>query len=94
MSDEVARIDKNYDKTQLGVVDATKTANEEIRKIRTTDKGAVKVDTGAGLLGSLLKVTEESSHFLKDILVELKINNKILNEVHDLNVTELDVKQK
>lgn len=30
--------------------------------------------------------------YLKEVVNQLKINNKILNEVHDLNVTELDIK--
>ena len=37
------------------------------------------------------KVIEEHSHLLKDILIELRINNKILSEGFDIEVTERDL---
>jgi len=46
----------------------------------------------AGPQGESDKVADVNSLILKDILVELKINNQILNEVHDLDVNERDIK--
>ena len=37
--------------------------------------------------------SEETKPTLKEMLLELKINNKILNEVHDLTVNEQDVER-
>ena len=98
MADEVARKDDNSVNTGIGVADAkdTKTEKkEEIRKIRVTDKGAVKVDTGASLTGigsDALKVIDENSRLLNEMIIQQKITNVILNEVHDLEVNELDIK--
>ena len=49
--------------------------------------------TESGLKGDSLKVIEENSNLLKEIIIQLKINNYILNEVHDLNVTEKDIRK-
>jgi len=45
----------------------------------------------SGPKGESAKVVEVNSHLLRNILVELRITNKILNEVHDLSVNEQDV---
>ena len=39
------------------------------------------------------KVIEENSHILKEILVELKINNQILMETFEIEITKIDLKQ-
>ena len=39
-----------------------------------------------------LKTSDTNTHLLKEVIKLLKINNQILNEVHDLNVNELDLK--
>jgi len=44
-----------------------------------------------GKKGESLKVTSEEGLLLQQILLELKIVVKILNEVHDLNVNERDL---
>ena len=41
-----------------------------------------------------LTTVDANTDLLKDILVELRITNRILNEVYDLNVTQLDLKDK
>ena len=41
-----------------------------------------------------LTTVDANTDLLKDILVELRITNRILNEVHDLTVTQLDLKDK
>ena len=41
-----------------------------------------------------LTTTDANTDLLKDILVELRITNAILNEVYDLNVTQLDLRNK
>ena len=46
----------------------------------------------SGAKGDSLKVVSDQEYLLKSILIQLKINNKILNEVHDLNVNEQDIK--
>ena len=46
----------------------------------------------SGIEGDSLKVLEENSKLLKEIILELKVNNYILNEVHGLNVDEKDIK--
>ena len=38
------------------------------------------------------KVIEENSHLMKDVLVELKITNKILMETFEVEITERDLK--
>ena len=43
-------------------------------------------------IGESSKVVEENSKLLKEVIIELKINNRILNEVHDLDVNEQDIK--
>lgn len=88
MGDERARRDANAIPTQLGVTD-----KDEIRKIRTTDKGKVQVDTGAGLIEDSLKVIDEHNHLLKEILVELKINNQYLSQITGDKVKESDIEK-
>ena len=52
------------------------------------------IEIGAsGIRGDSLKVLEDQSYLLEEILIELKINNYILNEVHDMNVTEKDIRK-
>ena len=41
-----------------------------------------------------LITVDENTELLKDILVELRITNRILNEVYDLDVTQLDLRNK
>jgi len=63
----------------------------------------VKTQRDISLTAEELAASEETAVSTKDILirvedlfkqlvVEFKINNKILNEVHDLEVNELDIK--
>jgi len=59
-------------------------------KSSTSNPGAATKK--AGPQGDAQKVADVNSLILKDILIELKINNAILNEVHDLRVNEQDVK--
>ena len=56
------------------------------------DSGKARPLTMTGVNAKLLRVLDENSHLLKELLLELKINNYILNEVHDLSVTEKDIK--
>jgi len=44
-----------------------------------------------GLKGDASKVIEENSYLLKEVLVELKINNAILSEAFEIEVTERDL---
>lgn len=90
MADEKSGRDVNSITTLIG-----ETAKGEIRKIRTTDVGILLTDIGAtitGMQGDALKVADENTLILKQILVEQKITNKILNEVHGLYVNEEDLK--
>ena len=41
-----------------------------------------------------LTTVDANTDLLKDILVELRITNRILNEVYDLDVTQLDLRNK
>ena len=41
-----------------------------------------------------LTTVDANTDLLKDILVELRITNQILNEVYDFNVTQLDLRNK
>ena len=41
-----------------------------------------------------LTTVDANTDLLKDILVELRITNTILNEVYDLNVTQMDLRNK
>ena len=41
-----------------------------------------------------LTTVDANTDLLKDILVELRITNSILNEVYDLNVTQMDLRNK
>jgi len=47
---------------------------------------------GRGLDAS--KVIDENSHLLNDILIELRISNKIMSEAFEVEVTSNDVKDK
>ena len=40
-----------------------------------------------------LTTVDANTDLLKDILVELRITNRILNEVYDLRVTQTDLKE-
>ena len=40
-----------------------------------------------------LLVVDANTEILREILVELKINNIILNEVYDLTVTQQDIRR-
>lgn len=60
-------------------------------QIKDADGNVIPVQIG-GVGKDAIKVTEENSRILQEVLVALKINNKILNEVHDLNMNELDIK--
>ena len=61
--------------------------------IKAVDSSGKTKEVGlSGIKGDAIKTSGEQEHLLKQILVELKINNKILNEVHDLNVNEQDIK--
>ena len=64
---------------------------KEIQSTITSVVGT-KLDLQTGGIGAKsLKTIDDNTHLLQQILVELKINNKILNEVHDLHVNEQDV---
>ena len=41
-----------------------------------------------------LTTVDENTELLKEILVELRITNTILNEVYDLNVTQTDLRNR
>ena len=41
-----------------------------------------------------LTTVDANTDLLKDILVEIRITNRILNEVYDLNITQLDLRNK
>ena len=45
-----------------------------------------------GINGDALKTLDENNLLLKEVVKLLQINNKILNEVHDLNVNEQDIR--
>ena len=103
MADEVARKDDNSVNTQLGVVDVDGTGlkprkKEEIRKIRTTDKGAVKVDTGVKIIGGdekLLSVVDLTDREIQEAqLVELRLISMKLDclqpDDEEIDASELD----
>ena len=46
-----------------------------------------------GIGNDELKVSETFSHLLKEILVELKINNEYLAEILGDRITEIDIKK-
>ena len=82
MADEVARKDDNSVNTQIGVVDVDGTGlkprkKEEIRKIRTTDKGLLKTDIGIKIVGGdekLLSVVDLTDREIQEAqLVELRL---------------------
>lgn len=62
--------------------------------VTVRDSKGKEVEIGAGPLddGSL-KISDSSIYnLLREVVKQLKINNKILNEVHDLDVNEQDIK--
>ena len=59
-------------------------------KITSVDGTKLDLQTG-GIGAKSLKTIDDNTHLLQQIVVELRINNKILNEVHDLDVNEQDV---
>ena len=79
MADEIAKRDPNDITTIIGVADGKDTVSgkEEVRKIRTTDKGVLKTDMGAKILGGdekLLSVTDLTDRELQEAqLVELRL---------------------
>lgn len=64
------------------------TNQKEIEANITVD--GKKLDLGTEGGGSL-KTIDEFTHLLEELIVELRINNYILNEVHDMDVTEEDL---
>ena len=68
--------------------------------IRTTENVIQGIDAGgkikeigvSGIRNDALKTSEENSNLLEEVVRQLKINNQILNEVHDLYVNETDIK--
>ena len=71
-ADEVARKDDNSVNTQIGV-----TEDNQIRKIKTTDKGVLRTDIGAKIIGGdekSISVTDLSDRELQEAqLVELRL---------------------
>ena len=64
-----------------------------ITAIKGISPGGKLVDIGIdGLARNSLKTFDENNLLIKEVVKQLKINNKILNEVHDLTVNELDIK--
>lgn len=53
-----------------------------------TDKQTSSEETAIDTKEILIRVED----LFKQVVKELKINNRILNEVHDLNVNETDIK--
>ena len=65
-----------------------------IRKVIVTESGFFLTDTGATISGTstdALKVVDENTLLLQEILVEQKITNAILNEAFNLSFTEDEV---
>ena len=90
MADERANIDDNFTKTLIA-----ETKEGEIRRVRTNEQGFLLTDTGATVTGiavDALKVADENTIALRQLIVEQRITNKILNEVHDLHVDEEDLR--
>ena len=95
MADEIAKRDENTITVNLGIIDdTTVTTDGDIKQLRLTKEGYLKVAQAAnlsGIRGDALKVTDENTLLLKEVSISLKILIKILNEVHDLNVNETDI---
>lgn len=69
-----------------------------IPKAKSIDKTALyfwngtKYEAWDGVLQGTSLVADQSTKLLLEcLLVELKINNAILNEVHNLNIKEIDI---
>ena len=56
------------------------------------DGNVLDVSIG-GIQKDALKTSDENSLLLKEVVKQLKINNKILNEVHGLYVNEQDIEE-
>ncbi len=103
MADEQLKRDSNRVPVTGAVTDDTV---QEVRNLRvdsvtggmiTTTKfvdpsGKSKSPSFGGLEGDAVKVITEVGEDIKQVVTQLKINNRILNEVHDLNVNEMDIK--
>ena len=60
--------------------------------LKALDSQGKVVDIGVGgVKGDAIKVIEEYNHLLREVVIQLKINHAILNEVHDLYVNEQDI---
>ena len=101
MADEIAKRDPNDITTIIGVVDGedTKSGEQEVRKIRTTDKGILKSDIGGEFVGDVtgkaLKVTDLTDRELQEAqLVELRLISRKLDclqpDDEELDVNDLD----
>ncbi len=88
MADERAKRDENLQPTQIGIIDdTTATTDKQIKQVRLTKEGFQKVKQSGNLTGlsnDALKTFDENNLLLREILEELKTNNNILKEVHDI----------
>jgi len=68
--------------------------NKDTGEIKARDPDgklkSIQLTTGQELITDDFELVD----YLKLILIEQRINNKILNEVHDLNVNENDIERK
>lgn len=94
MVDEVASRDVNRVTTLLGV-----TESGDIRRVTVANDGRILVDLKTtlsltGVSGDELKVQDANSHLLKEVLVELKINNEYLHIMIGDRISETDIEIK
>ena len=100
MADEIAKRDPNDITTIIGVADGKDTVSgkEEVRKIRTTDKGVLKTDVGVKVIGGdekSLSVIDLTDREIQEAqLVELRLISMKLDclqpEDEEFDASELD----